>query len=230
MGYKISAFFPAYNEEKNIARTVEKAVAVLEGVADDYEVTVVNDGSHDRTLAVARELERRFPKVKVINHEVNQGYGGALKSGFYSARYDWIVFTDSDGQFDFSELTRLLEKADQADLVIGYRLKRVEGGIRLLNAKLWGFLIAALFGLYVRDIDCAFKLIRQDVLKGIPKLESEGALISAELLIRAKKAGFRIAQVGVHHYPRVEGSPTGANIGVIVKAFKELFWLWRNLK
>ncbi|PIS20612.1 glycosyltransferase family 2 protein, partial [candidate division WWE3 bacterium CG08_land_8_20_14_0_20_43_13] len=218
----ISAFFPAYNEEKNIANTVHKAKAVLEQLAGDYEILVINDGSSDQTLAVARGLEAEFPKVKVINHEINRGYGGALKSGFYNARYEWVAFTDSDGQFDFSELSKLLEKSSDSDLVVGYRLKRVEGFIRKLNARLWGILIWLVFGLRVKDIDCAFKLIKRDVFDRIPKLESNGALISAELLIRCRKADLKIAQVGVHHYPRLEGNPTGANLNVIIKAFKEL--------
>ena len=226
----ISAFFPAYNEEKNIANTVHKAKAVLEQLAGDYEILVINDGSSDQTLAVARGLEAEFPKVKVINHEINRGYGGALKSGFYNARYEWVAFTDSDGQFDFSELSKLLEKSSDSDLVVGYRLKRVEGFIRKLNARLWGILIWLVFGLRVKDIDCAFKLIKKDVFDHIPKLESNGALISAELLIRCRKADLKIAQVGVHHYPRLEGNPTGANLNVIIKAFKELLWLWKNLK
>jgi len=226
----ISAFFPAYNEEKNIANTVHKAKAVLEQLAGDYEILVINDGSSDQTLAVARGLEAEFPKVKVINHEINRGYGGALKSGFYNARYEWVAFTDSDGQFDFSELSKLLEKSSDSDLVVGYRLKRVEGFIRKLNARLWGILIWLVFGLRVKDIDCAFKLIKRDVFDRIPKLESNGALISAELLIRCRKADLKIAQVGVHHYPRLEGNPTGANLNVIIKAFKELLWLWKNLK
>lgn len=227
---KISAFFPAYNEEKNITTTVENAVSVLQDLAEEFEILIINDGSKDNTLVIARELEARFPQVKVINHEVNRGYGGALKSGFYNACFDWVVFTDSDGQFDFSELSKLLNKAESCDLVIGYRLKRVEGAFRWLNAKLWGLLIWLIFGLHVKDIDCAFKLIRRDVFDKIPKLESNGALISAELLIRCKKAHLKISQVGVCHYPRREGNPTGANIKVIIKAFKELFWLWRKIK
>jgi glycosyltransferase involved in cell wall biosynthesis len=226
----ISVFFPAFNEQYNIKNTLQKAIEILPKYAQNFEIIVVNDGSSDQTREIVEEISKKQPKVKIINHKNNLGYGSALKTGFYSAKSPLIVFTDSDGQFDISELPKFLEKIQICDLAIGYRRKRSESGIRLVNAKAWGFLIRFLFGLKVKDLDCGFKLIKKKVIDTIPKLESNGALISAELLIKAKKTGFKIAQIPVNHYPRQAGNPSGANFFVIVTAFIELFKLYRKLK
>jgi len=226
---ELSVFFPAYNEEANLENTVSKAVVVLDKIADKWEIIIVNDGSKDKTLDVARGLSEKNSGIRVINHQVNKGYGASLKSGFYNSKYDWIAFTDSDGQFDFSEITNFITKQQMtsSELVIGFYLDRKVSGWVKLTTRLWEFLIIVLFGLRVRDIDCAFKLISKKVIIKIPKLESErGAFISSELLIKAKKAGFKIAEVGVHHYPRQAGSPTGRRLNVIIKSFLDLFKLW----
>ena len=227
---QLSVFFPTYNEEKSIGTTVSRAVSVLEELKANYEIIVVNDGSADGTAAVVENLMAANKRIRMVTHSPNRGYGGALKSGFYESRKDLIFFTDGDGQFDFSEIKKLLPKIERVDLVVGYRLQRAEGLLRVVNAKLWTLLMRILFGLKVRDVDCAFKLIKKEVIDKIPRLESEGALISAELLVKAQKAGFKIEEVGVHHYPRASGEPTGANIKVILRAFRELFKLWRKLK
>lgn len=226
----ISAFFPAYNEEKNIAVTVNSALKILPQIAKDFEVIVVNDGSTDKTAEVANKITSENSKVRQIVHEKNLGYGAALATGFYSARFPLVVFTDADLQFDFGQIQKFLEKIGEADLVIGYRIRRAEGIIRKLNAEGWRFLNFLLFGLRVKDIDCGFKLIKKRVFARIPKLESKGATISAELLVKAKKAGFKILEIPVSHYPRRLGQPTGANLAVIAKAFYELFKLWRKLR
>ena len=227
---EISVFFPAYNEAENITEVVRKALAVLEEIADNYEVLVINDGSLDNTVEVVTNLIKENKSVKLITHRQNQGYGGAIKTGLYSSRYDLIAFNDGDGQFDFSQIRGFLPKLSGADLVIGYRKKRSDPFFRLINAKLYSIFLFALFGLRVRDVDCAFKLIKKEVVDALPNLESNGALISAELLIRARKKGFRIAQVPVNHFPRTFGSPTGANLKVIVKMFGEVLKLYRDLK
>lgn len=224
----LSIFFPAYNEEENIEEVANSALKVLDGLADRYEVLIIDDGSVDGTGEIADRLARIHPGiVRVIHHPQNLGYGGALKSGFYNSKFAWIFFTDSDGQFNIKELKKFLEAREDADLVIGYRIKRADPLIRVINTELYRLLIRVLFGLTVRDIDCAFKLIRRDVIEKIPKFRSEGALISAELLIQAKRYGFKIKEVGVSHYPRLYGKQTGANLSVILKMFKELFVLWK---
>jgi glycosyltransferase involved in cell wall biosynthesis len=227
---EISAFFPAYNEEENIEKTVLKAQNFLSKYALKYEIIIVDDGSTDKTGEIADRLAKKDSHIRVIHHSPNKGYGEALKSGFYNAKYDWIVTTDSDGQFDFSELENLWAKSKEADVVIGYRLKRKDPFFRKLFGFGWTFLNNLLFGLKVRDIDCSFKLVRRKVIETIPRLQStRGGMISPELLAKAHRKGFKIAEVGVHHYPRFAGKQTGANLKVIIKSFIDLFKLWRSL-
>jgi len=229
---ELSVFFPAFNEGERISDTVNKARKVLLEIAKDWEILIINDGSSDRTGEIADNLSKRSKFIKVIHHSPNRGYGGALKSGLYNAKYSWIAFTDADGQFDFSEITKFIEKQKetQADLVIGYYLRRQVPFFRKVNTFLWETVVYFLFGLKVRDIDCGFKLISKKVIDAIPKLESErGAFISSEFLIKAQKAGFKIVEVGVHHYPRTSGKGTGSSLNVIIKSFVDLFRLWRKL-
>ncbi len=225
----LSVFFPAYNEEKNIKRTVEKALKILPQIANQWEILVVNDGSTDKTEQIVKRLMKRESRIKMITHTPNRGYGAAIKTGLYNSKYQWICFTDSDGQFDFSEIDKFLAQKDKGDLVIGYRIKRKDPFQRILIAKLlrlWDFF---LFGLNVRDPDCGFKLIKKEVVDKIPKLTTESGITETEFLVRAKKAGFKIIEIGVQHYPRKEGKQTGADPRVIFKAFKESFSLWWSL-
>jgi glycosyltransferase involved in cell wall biosynthesis len=224
----ISAFFPAYNEEHNVAGMVERLTGVLPRIADDYEVIVVDDGSADGTGAVADRLAAADAHVRVVHHAANRGYGGALQSGFAAGRKAYVFFTDGDGQFDVGEIDRLLPFVPAYDVVVGYRIARAEGGLRRLNAGAWNWLVRRLFGIPVRDVDCAFKLLKREVLDAV-RPEAEGAMISTELLARAARAGFTIHEVGVHHYPRRHGAPTGANPLVIARAFYELFKLYRRI-
>lgn len=227
---ELSVFFPCYNEEKNIKNTINKTIPVLKKTAKEWEIILINDGSKDNTAKVLEEIKKEYPsQIKIITHNPNRGYGGALKSGLYNAKYQWIAFTDSDGQFDFTEITKFIEKQQQskADVVIGYYLARQVSKAAILTSKIWEAIVFVLFGLHVTDIDCGFKLINKKVVDTIPKLEAErGAFISSEFLIKAKKSGFKIVEIGVHHYPRVEGQATGRNIKVIIKSFSDLFKLW----
>ena len=227
----LSLFFPAYNEEGNIKNTVEKAIPVLKNVASKYELLIVDDGSKDKTGEIADKLAEEYSFIRVVHRHPNQGYGAALKSGFYNSKQEWIVFTDSDGQFDFSEVTRLIEKSGEADIVAGYRINRQDPLMRKIFGFGWTFLSRLLLDVGVRDVDCAFKLVKKKVIDTIPPLQStRGGMISPELLGRAKKAGFKIVEVGVHHYPRKEGKQTGANLKVIFKSFMDLGKLWWQIK
>ncbi|MGI8554215.1 MAG: glycosyltransferase family 2 protein [Dehalococcoidia bacterium] len=227
---ELSVFFPAKDEEANVRATTEAILRVLPEVADRYEVLIVDDGSTDATPRMADELREANPNVHVIHHATNRGYGGALRTGFYNCRYDLISFIDGDGQFDFGQIRQFLPYVNQYDAVIGYRVQRQDTKMRSLNARAWGTLIRLVFGLQARDIDCAFKLINRRVLGRIPRLRSDGAMISAELLIRCRNAGIGIKEVPVQHYPRRGGEQTGATMKVIVKAFRDLFSLWRTLR
>lgn len=227
----LSVFFPCINEEGNIENTVSKAEEVLEKLKLKYEIIIVDDGSTDNTGEIADRLSRKNQKVRVIHHPKNLGYGEALKSGFYNARYETIVYTDGDGQFDFSEVTKFLEKIIDHDLVIGYRIKRQDSILRRLFGKGWRMTLFLFFGLRLKDVDCGFKMVRKKVLEQIPHLQSQrGAMINAELVIEAKKYGFKEGQVGVNHYQRLSGKPTGANISVIIKSYLDLIKLWWQLK
>jgi len=217
----ISAVLPAHNEEGNIATTVAACVSYLEENSSDYEVIVVNDGSRDRTREIVEEISSANPKVVLVNHEVNRGYGSALRSGFDRASKEYIFFMDSDGQFDIKDLDRLLPDASPDTVVIGYREDRADSIIRTLNAWLYGMYIYIVFGLRVKDMDCAFKVIPNAAYRAVRPIKSEGALFSAELLIKLKRKGFTFIQMPVRHFPRVFGSQTGANISVIIKMFRE---------
>jgi len=224
----ISVVFPAYNEEENVGPAVMEAIEVVGPMADDYEVIVVDDGSRDGTAQKVRQLAERYPQVRLVQHQVNQGYGAALYSGFTSACKELVFFTDSDRQFDLDEVKKLLPFIDEYDLVIGYRAPRRDPFMRKLNGWGWSALVTLLFGYTSRDIDCAFKLFRREIIDRI-HIQSRGATFSAEFLVRAKRAGYRIREVPLTgHRPRVAGSPTGARLDVITRAFRELIrFRWR---
>lgn len=229
----ISVFFPAYNEEDNIKESVNSAVKILQEIAENWEIIVVNDGSTDKTNEVSESLSKENNRIRVISHDKNRGYGASLKTGFYNSKYPWICFTDADGQFDFSEITKLIEKqkSSNADLVIGYYLKRKVSFFTILSSKVWELIIFILFGLKVKDIDCGFKFISKKVIDKIDRLESErGAFISSELLIKAKNKGFKFVEIGVNHFPRKKGEGTGRKIDVIIKSFIDLLKLWKEIK
>lgn len=230
---ELSVFFPAYNEEENIKSTVLKAKKVLQDIAEKWEIIIVNDGSKDKTGEVANQLANNDKRIKVITHNPNRGYGAAFKSGLYNSKYDWIAFTDSDGQFDFSEITNFIQKQEEtkADMVIGFYRKRQVSKTKIITSKMWEYAVFLLFGLKVHDIDCGFKFISKKVVNAIPALESErGAFISSEFLIKTRKKGFKIIEIPVTHYPRIAGQGTGRNINVIIESFKDLFKLWLKLK
>lgn len=226
----LSLFFPSYNEAENLPTTVTKARDVLKKLGLDYEILIINDGSKDNTKEVAENLAKTYENVRVINQS-NGGYGMALRSGFSNSKYDTIVYTDADGQFDFSEVNKFIDKLDEADLILGFRIKRNDPFFRLLFAKGWAIALFIFFGLSLKDVDCGFKMVKRSLLDKIPPLEStRGGMINAELAIKAKKFGFGISQVGVNHYPRLAGKPTGAKLEVIIQSFIDLFKLWWKLK
>jgi glycosyltransferase involved in cell wall biosynthesis len=223
---ELSVFLPCYEEEGNVARTVERAVAVLrERDLDRFEIIVVNDGSRDRTGAIADALAGEYDEVRVAHHAQNQGYGGALRTGFAEAKFPWVFFTDGDGQFDLAEIDGFLTAADDAEVVIGYRLQRADHFGRRVNTWLWSLAVRTLFRLRVRDIDCAFKLLSRRALDEVGPLTASGAVISTELLVGVRRAGIPIREIGVHHYPRQAGAPTGASVNVILRALRELVQL-----
>jgi glycosyltransferase involved in cell wall biosynthesis len=226
----LSVFFPAYNEEVNIEKTVRQAKKILLKVANKWEILIINDGSTDKTGQVAAKLRREDKRIDAINHPINQGYGAALKSGFSNARYPWVAFTDSDGQFNFSEIKKFLPLMKNSDLILGYRLNRADSFLRKIYTFVWGKIPVVLWGLRVRDYSCGFKLIKKKVFDAVQPLVGEEKVTQIEMLVKAKRKGFKFAEIGVRHYPRKYGAQTGANIKVVVKSITDLFKLWKKLR
>jgi glycosyltransferase involved in cell wall biosynthesis len=231
----LSYFFPAHNEEANLEGLVLEALETLPRIADTFEIIAVNDGSKDRTREIADRLAAEHPGVvRAIHHDRNRGYGGALRSGFEASRFDLLCFTDGDRQFRVADLARLtarMAEPDRPDVVAGYRIKRADPFIRIAYARTYKLANRIFFGLRVRDVDCACKLFTRASLDGV-RVESGGAFFSAELLIKTRNLGRAIVEVGIPHYPRTAGSPTGAKPSVIGRAVKD-FWalrlrLWAN--
>ena len=223
----LTVSMPAYNEAANIAEMIELVRTRVSPLVDDFEIIVVNDGSADETGEIVRSIAAQDPRVRLIEHPVNLGYGAAVADGIWAASKELVFFTDSDLQFDLSELPLFLKRIDEADMVIGYRYARSDPWFRTLFGHGWSWLVNLLFGYTARDVDCAFKLFRRYVLERI-QVKSRGAMFSAELLIKAKRAGFKIVEEPVSHYPRKAGSQTGARLRVIARAFRELFKMrWR---
>lgn len=223
----ISVFFPAHNEEDNIEEMVSTSVSYLESLHTDYEVLVICDHCTDKTESIVKKKFKNNPRVKAIVNDGVGGYGSALKKGFSSFTKDLVFFTDSDLQFDITELGKLLKHIDKYDYVIGYRMDRKDPFYRNINATAYGMLVKLMLGVHVKDLDCAFKVFRKEVIQSID-IHSNGALINAEILYKLNKKNYTFTQVGVHHYPRKAGKPTGANLKVIMRMFIELFKLKMN--
>ncbi|RJP80629.1 MAG: glycosyltransferase family 2 protein [Candidatus Zixiibacteriota bacterium] len=223
----VSVFLPAYNEEENIERAVKNSVAVLREITDDWEVIVVNDASRDRTGEIAEQLCREIPGVRVVHHEKNTRLGGALRTGFSNATKQLVFYTDADNPIDMNDLKRAVPLMADADFVTGYRLNREEPLKRKVYSRCYNWLIRLLFGLKVRDVNFSFKLVKREVLQKA-RLRSMGSFIDAELLIEARKYGFRIREMGVKYYPRTLGESTLATPGVILKILDELWVYYRK--
>lgn len=224
----ISVVLPAFNEEAVIGTTILAAVDFLQSITSNYEVIVVSDGSRDRTRAIVEELSKVNPLVRSVPHERNRGYGAALRTGFEAASRELVFLTDGDKQFDVRELAHFLPLIERADFVVGFRDPRRDGPGRLLFSWGWNWLVNTLFGYTARDINCAFKLFRRSVLDRI-QVRATGAVISAELLIKARILGYRIVEHRASHFPRQAGRSTGGRLDVIAKAFRELIWLRLHL-
>lgn len=223
---RISCFFPMYNEAENIRQVISTAVAVLSKRFAEFEVIIVNDGSGDKTGAIAAELASQDSRVRVVNHEVNQGYGAALRSGFAACRYDLVFQCDGDDQYDLAEIDKLLPFIGEYDFVIGYRLKRRDPFYRVLEALWYRFLLWLLFGLKLRDANCAFKLFKKKIIDQL-ELGAKGAIINGEIFVKAGKLRYKkIKEVGVNHYARLKGKQTGAKLTVLWEAWVAIIDLW----
>jgi glycosyltransferase involved in cell wall biosynthesis len=227
-GESISIFFPAYNDWGTIASMVVLAFRVLEQLAVDGEVIVVNDASPDHTPEILDELQRRYPRLRAVTHPVNRGYGGALRSGFAAATGEWVFYTDGDAQYDVRELKRLWERRDGVDLVNGYKIRRSDPLYRAVIGRLYHHFVRLLFRLPVRDVDCDFRLLRRKHLARINLTEDSG-LICVELVAKAALAGLRIAEVPVHHFHRMHGKSQFFNFRRVLRVLVRMLRLWWRL-
>lgn len=219
----LSVFFPAYYDEKNIGKVVDKAVKVLEELSlKDYEVTIIEDGSPDRTDEVVDELAAKYEKVKVVHHDVNKGYGATLYEGFISARHDYVFYTDGDNQFDLEELKKLVALIPYSDIVVGFRKKKQYSTYRKLTSLVYNYVLRFIFNVDYVDIDCAFKIIKRDLFDKIT-IKTKDAFIDAEIMIKANLLGYTSTEIGVQHLPRVDGISTAARPSIILKTIKEIY-------
>ena len=225
----LSVVLPAHNEEANLARAIERVGAAASRLTSAHEVIVVDDGSTDGTAEVVEKASADDPRVHLVRHGRNRGYGAALRSGFEAATMDLVFFTDADNQFDPEQLSELLSAIDGADAVVGYRATRTDPLVRRLNAAAWNALVRGLLHVGVRDVNCAFKLFHRRDLVALD-LESDGAMINTELLAKLRQAGRTVAEVPVDHYPRTAGEASGGSPAVVLRAFAELFAMYRGLR
>jgi glycosyltransferase involved in cell wall biosynthesis len=225
----LTLVFPVFDEERNIGPLLDSCRDLVPKLAADFEVIVVDDGSRDGSARVIEQRRLSDPRIRVVRHASNLGYGAALRAGLREARGEHVFFCDADMQFDLDELTKLLVHTQDFDIVAGYRERRRDPWNRRVIGRAWGALIGMLFDLRVRDIDCAFKIFHRRVIETIP-ISSIGAFVNTEILVRSRRAGFRIHQVPVSHRPRRFGRQTGARPRVVLRAIVELASLYRELR
>ena len=222
----LSVFFPAYNDSGTIASLVITSLRTAERLTPDFEVIIVNDGSADRTADIADELARTYPRVRVVHHEQNRGYGGALRSGFAAATRELVFYTDGDAQYDPAEMEALWAALDDdVDLVNGYKISRSDPWHRIVIGRIYHHTVKLLFGLQVRDVDCDFRLIRRAVFDRVT-LEKNSGVICLEMMKKIQDAGFRIAEVPVHHYHRAHGRSQFFNFRRLFKTAVDVMKLW----
>ena len=224
----ISVVLPAYNEVANIGAAVEKSLAVVERLSPRHEVIVVDDGSRDGTQATVEALAREsYPRVRYVRHDRNLGYGAALRTGFKHARYGLVFFTDSDNQFDVSELEYFIPMMSSFDMITGFRVYRYDTVLRCILSWIYNRLVGVLFRLRVRDVDCGFKLMTREVVQKIT-IECDNFFVNTELLAKARRWNFRIAEKGVRHYPRTAGE-TSVRPSDIPRTLATVFGMWRRI-
>jgi len=225
----LSLVLPAFNEEANIEAVVRDSLATLPAFTAEYDIIVVDDGSRDRTAKIVSRLATQDSHVRLVRHSRNRGYGAALTSGFRASTGDFVMFMDADRQFDIRDFRLLAPFAAEYDIVAGFRMERSDPLHRRVFAELFNVAVRVLFGVHLRDIDCAFKLFRGDLLRGM-HLTAPGALINTEIQAKARRQGARLQQVGVHHYSRVAGEATGGSPRVILRAMRETVVLWWRMR
>ena len=229
MASSITAFFPAYNDSGTIASMVVVADMTLRQLTDDYEVIVVNDGSPDHCGEILADLQLRYPRLRVVTHPTNRGYGGALRSGFANATKELVFYTDGDAQYDPRELATLYDAlADDVDMVNGYKIQRRDPINRKIIGRVYHHVVRLAFGVKLRDVDCDFRLMRRSIFD-VVHLESNSGIICVELMKKIQDAGFHIVEVPVHHFHRAFGVSQFFNFRRVARTGVDLIRLWRRL-
>lgn len=219
---RLSLVIPVHNEAENLERVLPRALEALSRLSDGFEVVLVDDGSTDESVGVAQRcLAGSGGELQVVTHDHQSGYGLTVADGLRAASGDWVAFCDGDGQFDPLDLRILAERADQAELVAGWRIHRADPWYRSLVSGTFNLVVRALYGIYFRDVDCGFKLIRHDLLVAASPIRARSALLNTELYFKAQRSGFRIVQVGIQHHPRLAGRRSGGRLLPILRAMRE---------
>jgi glycosyltransferase involved in cell wall biosynthesis len=225
----ISGFFPFLNDWGTIGSLVLGLDSSLQRIASDYEIIIVDDGSDTDAKNMLLALEQKFPKVRIITHEKNKGYGGALRSGIYGAKFDWIFYTDGDAQYDPREIELLTEEIDSgAGVINGYKIKRSDPFYRKITGKSYHYIVKMLFNLPIRDTDCDFRLMRRKIFD-VVKLKENTGLICTEMIKKISDAGFKFKEVPVHHFWRTSGKSQFFNIKRVAQVIFGLLRLWNEL-
>ncbi|HUW60008.1 MAG TPA: glycosyltransferase family 2 protein [Candidatus Bathyarchaeia archaeon] len=222
----VSIFYPCYNDWGTMGSMLLLTTQTVKRLGLDADITVIDDGSGEHTLDLLEEIRERFPEVRIVRHEKNRGYGGALRSGFASATRDWIFYTDGDAQYDVRELETLLEHAGpDVDMVQGYKITRHDPLHRIVIGRIYHWIVKLAFGLRLRDVDCDFRLMRRAIFDKV-SLEHDSGVICAEMMVKIQRAGCRIVEVPVHHYQRAHGKSQFFNFPRIARVARNLTGLW----
>lgn len=228
MSQGISIVLPAFNESESLPVAIDRTMAVLPELTSEFEVIVVDDGSTDGTRDIALALlADRHPQLRVAVHPQNRGYGAALRTGFALARFDLVFYTDSDNQFDVEDLRHFLPLIDEYDVIVGFRVYRYDAVLRSMLSWVYNRIVSILFRVKVRDVDCAFKLFRREVLEKIV-IECDDFFVDAELVAKARRWNFRVLEKGVRHYPRMAGETT-VRPSHIIDTLKQIALMWKRI-
>jgi len=224
---KISVVLPILNEEKIIVTTIKKLITKLSRICTQYEIIAVNDGSEDNTIKKLKKLQKNYQNLTIIDHKVNKGYGAAFQSGVRVAKYEWILFIDSDMQFDVNDLDKFIQHITANDFIIGYRSKRADNIKRIVISKVYNYIVSLLFGLKITDIDCAFKLMKKSSIQKLGRLPNS-FFISTALLVKAISSEVIIKELSVKHLPRTKGSST-VTLAQVIRTMKDLAVIYTQL-
>lgn len=225
----VSAFFPCYNDALSIGKMVRDVQGALKTRVDDFEVIVVNDGSADDSLEVLKRLATEIPELRIVHHETNKGYGGALQSGFAASTKQWVFYTDGDAQYDASEVTVCIDAVTPTtDVVQGWKIGRGDSWYRKVIGRTYHHTVKRLFSLHVRDTDCDFRLINRTILDKV-QLTATSGVICVEMMHSFEKVGARFVEVPVHHYFRPHGKSQFFRLPAIARSARQLGQLWVRL-